>query len=298
MPVYQLTDPNTGKVLKVTADRQPTQEEALKIFSEQQVVEPTQKVEPKDLKLTESDLKQDRTWIESSKKIYQLNEGEDAPQLDSDEQYANYGLRYMGWFNYNIPKMGLEATQLKQATDDQKKAFVNLMDMYDAKEASLAGFGRAIKGLATDPSTYVGIGTFGAATAGAQAIKQGIKEGVKQATKAGLKQGAKIGALEGATYTAADNALRQTARINAGEQESFDIGQTSKAAALGATVGGSLGGVVGAGGGFVSAGGKLTNPFKKKLNEAIEVEEEKLIDTESTIDDVKQDMNHNNYLVK
>jgi len=293
MPVYQLTDPETGKTLKVTADRQPTQEEALEIFSSQKqlLTEQEQQVtEPKDSKLTESDLKQDPTWIESSKKVYRLNEGADAPELDSDEQYANYGLRYMGWFNYNIPKMGLEATQLKQATDDQKKAFVNLMDMYDAKKVSLAGFGRAIKGLATDPSTYLGVGTFGAATAGAQAVKQGIKEGVKQATKAGLKQGAKIGAIEGAAYTAADNALRQTARINAGEQESFDIGQTSKAAALGATVGGSLGSAVGAAGGFVSSGGKLTNPFKKKLNEAVEVEEEKLIDTESTIADVKQDI--------
>ena len=38
------------------------------------------------------------------------------------------------------------------------------------------------------------------------------------------------------------------------------------------------------------AGGKLTNPFKKKLNEAVEVEEEKLIDTESTIADVKKDI--------
>ena len=130
MPVYQITDSETGKVIKVTANRQPTQEEALQIFAEQQQIpEQIQIQEPKDLKLTESALKQEPSWIESSKKIYQLNEGEDAPELDSDEQYANYGLRYMGWFNYNLPKMSLEATQLTQATDDQKKAFVNLMDM-------------------------------------------------------------------------------------------------------------------------------------------------------------------------
>ena len=36
-------------------------------------------------------------------------------------------------------------------------------------------------------------------------------------------------------------------------------------------------------------GGKRTSPFKK-LNEAVEVEEEKLIDTESTIADVKKDI--------
>ena len=240
MPLYEITDQKTGQTLEIESNREPTQQEIKKIFAEQQ-----QNTQPKDLKLTESALKQDPSWIESSKKIYQLNEGDDAPKLDSDEQYANYGLRYMGWFNYNLPKMSLEATQLTQATDDQKKAFVNLMDMYDAKEASLAGFGRALKGLATDPSTYLGIGTFGAATAGAQAVKQGIKEGVKQATKAGIKQGAKIGALEGSVYTATDNALRQSARITAGEQGQFDVAQNLKAAAFGGSIGAGLGGSLG-----------------------------------------------------
>ena len=31
--------------------------------------------------------------------------GADAPKLKSDEDYANYGLRQMGWFNYNLPNM-------------------------------------------------------------------------------------------------------------------------------------------------------------------------------------------------
>lgn len=132
----------------------------------------------------------------------------------------------MGWFNYNIPKMSKEVADLyHDATDQQKIDFVTLMDKYDQKKVSLAGTGRFAAGVLLDPSTYVGIGTFGAATAGAQAVKQGIKEGVKQATKAGIKEGAKIGAIEGAVYTAADNALRQSARITAGEQDSFDVGQ-------------------------------------------------------------------------
>lgn len=254
MPIYEITDQKTGQTLEIESNREPTQQEIKKIFSEQQQIpEQTETQEPKDLKLTESALKQDPSWIESSKKIYQLNEGKDALELDSDEQYANYGLRYMGWFNYNLPKMSLEATQLTQATDDQKKAFVNLMDMYDQKQSSLAGFGRALKGLATDPSTYVGIGTFGAATAGAQAVKQGIKEGVKQATKAGIKEGAKIGAIEGAVYTAADNALRQSARITAGEQDSFDVGQNLKSAAFGGTIGAGLGSSLGGYGSNIAA---------------------------------------------
>ena len=53
------------------------------------------------------------------------------------------------------------------------------------------------------------------------------------------------------TYTAADNALRQTARINAGAQESFDLGQI-QSCCFGCNSWGSQGGAVGTAGGFVS----------------------------------------------
>jgi len=293
MPVYQLTDPETGKALKVTANRQPTQEEALEIFSSQKQVlteQEQQIAKPKDTKLTESDLKQDPTWIESSKKVYRLNEGDDAPELDSDEQYANYGLRYMGWFNYNLPKMGLEAAQLNTATDEQKKDFVTLMDMYDEKAPSIAGFGRAATGILSDPSTYVGIGTFGAATAGAQALKQGIKEGVKQATKAGLKQGAKIGAIEAGAYTATDNAFRQSARIQAGQQERFDIGQSAKAATIGALAGATLGGATGALGSKRVADKLQQVEAEDLAKQTIEKEKPSIIDTETTIQQAKKEI--------
>jgi len=283
MPTYEIKNPKTGESLKVTSNRQPTQEEALNIFSEKTV-----DTEP-DTSITEESLKSDPKWIESSKRIYELNEGADAPKLDSDTQYANYGLRYMGWFNYNLPKMSLEATQLTKATDEQKKSFVNLMDMYDQKETSLKGFGRAILGLAADPSTYLGIGTFGAATAGAQATKLAIKEGVKEATKAGVKQGAKIGALEASAYTAADNALRQSARITAGAQESFDLGQTAKAAAIGAVAGGTIGGTLG-GIGSRSAARKTQQEVQKMEAESLVKEEPSIIDTTTTLEQAKKEI--------
>jgi len=201
---------------------------------------------PEESRLTEETIKKDPRFIRAAYSVYDMNEGADAPKLQSDEEAANYGLRYMGWFNYNLPKMGLEATQLGSATDEQKEAFVTLMDMYDEKAPSLAGVGRAVTGVLADPTTYLGIGTFGAATAGAQALKQGIKEGVKQSTKAGLTQGAKIGAIEGAVYSAADELGRQTARVQADAQESIDLVDVAQSAAIGAGAGGVLGGSIGA----------------------------------------------------
>lgn len=196
--------------------------------------------------ISEADLLQDPNWIKNSKKVYQMNEGVDAPDLQSDKEYAKYGMNYMGWFNYNLPKMGLEATQLRTATDDQKKAFVDLMEDYDRKDISLAGTGRLAAGVLLDPTTYFNIATLGAGLAGREAAKQGIKLGVKESVKEGLTQGAKIGAIEGAVYGAADNALRQSTKIQAGRQEDFDFGESALSAGTGAVIGGTLGGGIGA----------------------------------------------------
>lgn len=215
-------------------------------------------------KLTEETIVKDANWIQASRNVYAMNEGPDAPELQSDEEAANYGLRYMGWFNYNLPKMGLEAAQLGDATDEQKESFVSLMDMYDEKAPSLAGAYRAVKGLAFDPSTYLGIGTFGAATAGTQALKQGIKEGVKQATKAGLTQGAKIGAIEGGVYSAADQLGRETARVQADAQDSIDLGNIAQSAAIGAAAGGVLGAGIGA-----FAGRKTGKEYKEAVDSQV-----------------------------
>ena len=205
--------------------------------------------------IPEAELKKDPEFIKAAKSIYEWNEGrtafffknDDPKKLNSDEQYADYALRYMGWFNYNIPKMGKEIADLKaSATEKQKNDFVTLMDKYDQKKVSLAGTGRFATGVLLDPSTYVGIGTFGAGLAARETAKAAAKQSIREMVKSGLKVGGTVGALEGATYTVVDDALRQSARIQAGQQEGFDFGQSAKAASLGSVLGGTLGGTIGA----------------------------------------------------
>ena len=281
MPTYTVTNP-TGQTLKITGDKPPSEEELNTIFSEYNQRQETVSQTEEPVRLTEESIVKDPTWVKSSKSVYKMNEGADAPDLDSDEAYAKYALNYMGWFNYNLPKMGLEATQLKSATPEQQQDFIKLMDMYDEKEASFAGFGRALKGIATDPSTFVGISTLGAGTLGAQALKQALKEGVKQSVKAGAKRGAAIGSLEGATYAAADNAFRQQARINAGVQDSFDYSQSAKSAAVGAGIGAPIGGALGG-----TFAGLAARNSKRLVDDALQKEEPSIIDPEKTVEDVE-----------
>ena len=204
--------------------------------------------------IEESELKKDPEFIKAAKSIYEWNEGrtlgvkrKKPRKLNSDEEYANYALRYMGWFNYNIPKMGKEVADLfHDATDQQKIDFVTLMDKYDNKKISLAGTGRLAQGLLLDPSTYVGIGTFGAGFAARQSAKINAKQAIRNMVTSGIKTGATVGAVEGATYAVVDNALRQSARIQAGQQEGFDFAQSGKSAAIGTGLGSALGGTIGA----------------------------------------------------
>jgi hypothetical protein len=211
--------------------------------------------------VSEEELKKDPEFIKAAKSIYEWNEGRTIGfktgkprKLNSDEEYANYALRYMGWFNYNIPKMTKEVADLyHDATDQQKIDFVTLMDKYDQKQISLAGTGRLAAGLLLDPSTYVGIGTFGAGLAGREAAKAAAKQSVREMVKTGIKKGVGYGAAEGAIYATADNALRQSARIQSGQQEGFDFGQAGKAAAIGSGLGGVIGGTIGGIAGKVKA---------------------------------------------
>lgn len=223
--------------------------------------EPTIKEESLLGSVSEEELKKDPEFIKAAKSIYEWNEGRTIGfktgkprKLNSDEEYANYALRYMGWFNYNIPKMTKEVADLyHDATDQQKIDFVTLMDKYDQKQISLAGTRRLAAGLLLDPSTYVGIGTFGAGLAGREAAKAAAKQSVREMVKTGIKKGVGYGAAEGAIYATADNALRQSARIQSGQQEGFDFGQAGKAAAIGSGLGGVIGGTIGGIAGKVKA---------------------------------------------
>ena len=203
-------------------------------------------------KKTEAELKVDPAWINASKKYYEFNMGADAPKLKSDEDYANYGLRQMGWFNYNLPNMTFVANKLSNAEQEDQLNFVNLMDMYDNKKISAAGTGRFIKGVAFDPSTYFGIGTLGLGLLGREGGKQGVKLGIRELVKNRAIKGAGFGAAEGAIYTAYDDKQRQKILTNAGLQDGYDVSRGLKSAGLGAVLGGTLGGTIGGVSGYVT----------------------------------------------
>jgi hypothetical protein len=189
-----------------------------------------------------STLASNKDWLAASKILFEYNEGrkwgEQLPDRKmgggrggavnvsdpyagfTDDQLAQYGLDTMGWFNYNLIQMGVDAGKVQYAPDDFKQSFLYLMDSYDNLEMSLGGTWRLIKGASLDPTTYVGLGTFGIGTAGAQGGKVATKEGLKELLKAGVKASITTG-IEGMAYGAATSVATQSVEVSAGAKDAI-----------------------------------------------------------------------------
>lgn len=192
---------------------------------------------PKDQKVDPDTLQHDQDWLTASKILYERTEGK--AWQGNNKDLAEFGLDQMGWFNYNLPRMALDANRLRNADDAEKAAFLHLMDTYDKLEMSWSGAGRFIKGAAADPFTWVGLSTFGFGTAGKEGVKLATKEGVKQLLRAGT-----VAAIEGAAFGAADTAIRQSVEVSGGRREEIDMGDVAIGAGIGAGAGLVLGGSV------------------------------------------------------
>ena len=227
---YKLPDDLTGKEL----------EEALMYLSELPANSPAQPPAQPYTPFGEvrkgvdpDSLKEDRTWLEAARIVYELDKGR--TWQGSDEELSAWALNFMGWFNYNLPRMGLEAKQLQSATQRQKEAFLYLMDQYDELNFSLGGAWRFVKGVATDPTTYAGVATV-LGLLGRGAAKQVTKEGLRAALRSSVRTGVVTG-VDSAIISAADDAIRQSVEVTAGRRDEIDLSQVGVSAAVGGAVG-------------------------------------------------------------
>ena len=228
-------------------------------------VMPSIEQEQKQEKLTDEVLSQDKNWIAASKVMWETNENAETKKREGREEFYNtdnlaetipynpssykepptedkdwgkYGIEMMGFFNYNIPHMGIDTVRLSEAEPWQRVAFYYMMSGYDQLGVSWNGTKRLFKGMFLDPSTYVGLGALGLGVkqVGKALGKDAIKLAIKQLKKTGAITGVEAGA-----YTAIDNFMRQKNAIGAGAQEEFDLMELLKMTGFGVTAGVTLG---------------------------------------------------------
>lgn len=206
---------------------------------------------------TEEELSTDLNWLDASRLVYKMKEGKD---FEGDyKALAQYGIDKMSEFNYNV-SMGMipDVLDVEQADHETQVAFAYMMDAYDKKDVTLAGFGRAMKEVALDPLSYVGLTTLGAGFAAkkgtAELAKEGLKNRLHSSISSYLSNTMAVGATEGALYTAGDQMARQSVYQDADMMDGYDVGSIATSGALGAVAGAGfakgiekLGGYIGKG---------------------------------------------------
>lgn len=185
-------------------------------------------------------LNSDTDWLRASLLMYSLWERK--PFEGSENDLAEWGKDFMGYFNYNMVDMARQAYSITQgATQEEKQAFLYMMDTYDNTNISWEGTGRAFKGILTDPTNLVGLSTLGIGFAGKFVGKQATKQGLKAALQQGLARTGIAAGVEGAVFAGTDSAIRQGVEVSAGRRESIDLSKIGADATIGAAAGVVLG---------------------------------------------------------
>lgn len=187
---------------------------------------------------TEDSLVLDQDFLAAARNVYSFNSNGRKFE-GSDQELADYALDTMGWFNYNLPKMTVDAAIVSRADDNTKASFLYLMEAYDDKNISWDGTWRFIKGVGLDPTTYAGLATFGIGTAASAGGKIATKEGLKALFKGGMRNTV-IAGVEGGIYSAVDDINRQVIETSV-TGEDMDYARTGKAGLFGVATAGTVG---------------------------------------------------------
>ena len=244
------------------------------LSNEQPVIEPEQGYTPfgvieQDVEWTKLHEKDD--WIRSSQHFFEMTYGYVPQKGDKElegysgesyrEKLADYGLKQMAGFNYNIGDMAIDSSRVMKADQKTKEAFVYMLDQYDAVNMSWHTTGQAGWEMMTDVTNWLGLATLGTSAVAGQAAKLAMKESLRQTMKASLKKASaksveaaakvgintsakRVGALagtEGAAHAMASDAMMQNVRIDAGSQDEYDTSRTLLMGTIGAAGGAAIG---------------------------------------------------------
>ena len=189
-----------------------------------------------------------------SNKIMSMDKGGLTKIPQNENEFAHWGVEFQGSLEYNLPKAAINYVQLgKLAKDNPLLAVASLalQEEYAKLGVSWNGTRRFISGMATDPTTYVGLGTLGYGFIGRQGAKQVTKKGFTQFLKKALDPRL-LAVYESGGYVAAEDYIRQQKEIRSNEADprtgksKFDKTQSLISAGIGFAGGSAIiGGIEG-----------------------------------------------------
>ena len=153
----------------------------------------------------------------------------------SDGDFTRESLDWLGTTRWNMVKTGELAFSVADWSDEEQQSLVRLMANYEELPTSWKTTGRAAEGLATDITTYVGLG-FVLNTLSKIALKPAAGALVRSLLKT-TKGAGTVGAIEVGAYMGADNLLNQKIDVETGQRDNYDYVETAAYTAAGAAGG-------------------------------------------------------------
>jgi len=194
-------------------------------------------------------------WVENARVLHEfMNPEKDnvfvsgdyavEPEL-SDEEVGEWARNELSGFNWNVLNTMNYAHKLTSEGADPKiaVAFLNLSNMYDHSDGSMMDFAGALGEVASDPTTYLGLGAGSVVAKGAS--KTVAKTGLKKWLQ-GVIVGGTAGAIEGGMLAGGFDLTVQNVEQEAGAREDLDYGRAGVATGAGVGLGSLLGGAGGA----------------------------------------------------
>lgn len=198
----------------------------------QNFAQPRKNVDP-------ASLNKDQDWLRASELLYSFYERK--PFQGTKDDLAEWGKDSLGNFNFNLVSMAEIAYSLQSASQEEKEAFLFMMDTYDNTDFSLEGAGRAAKGIVTDPTNLVGLGTLGVGFLGKFAGKQAAKAGIRKLVLDSMARTGIAAGIQSGVVGAADSSIRQGIEVSAGRREEIDLSKVGVDATIAGTAGLILG---------------------------------------------------------
>jgi len=195
-------------------------------------------LDPEDI--TAENLKADEDFLnDAANYLYKSTEG-DVDLTDPEEIYDEFAKR-MRYHDVNEVDTVSDLMYAQEADEESKAEMARLFDVYDKSEISAEDLGEKIVdygyGIATAPSTWIGLLTGGSGKAVSVAGQQATKEIVRRTLKGALK-----GALVEGAIGAGQSVAQQGTRMELDPEREFSGTEVALTAGLSALPGVALGG--------------------------------------------------------
>ena len=193
--------------------------------------------------LNRKNLLEEKDFLNDAALFLMDREGYSSDELSTNEKIYDAFMEHFRVQNVNEVTATRDLLHAQETDDEGRARMGRLMDTYDKMDSDfgLKALGDFAGGVFTAPSTYIGLGSFGAGKAAALAGNQALKLTIKQAImKGGYKPALAAVAIDAPIAMGTVAAQEQT-RVETGLKDEIDMTNVAITGAISTVASGSLG---------------------------------------------------------